>query len=187
MRKFLECCAGMDIGKRELTVTILTGPANVEPVQQTRTFGTTMQELNRCLEWLQSNHCTTVVMESTGSYWTPVWNVLHPQIAVIVANPEHVKARRGEKTDPEDSRRLAERLRVGAVRGSFIPGEHILELRGSDPPPQAAVVGRQQRAQSYPEAAGASQCQDRQRGQRRVRYFWTAHSPSLVAASPAEP
>jgi transposase len=40
-----------------------------------------------------------------------------------------VKARRGEKTDPEDSRRLAERLRVGAVRGSFVPGEQVLELR----------------------------------------------------------
>jgi transposase len=129
MRKFLECCAGIDIGKREMTVTILTGLAAVEPVQQTQTFGTTVPELQRCLEWLLANHCSTVVMESTGSYWVPVWNVLHERVAVIVANPEHVKARRGEKTDPEDSRRLAERLRVGAVRGSFVPGELILELR----------------------------------------------------------
>ena len=129
MRRFLECCAGIDIGKREITVTILTGSAAVEPVQQTQTFGTTMQELTRCLSWLQSNHCPTVVVESTGSYWVPVWNVLHEQVAVIVANPEHVKARRGEKTDPEDSRRLAEHLRVGAVRGSFVPSEHVVQLR----------------------------------------------------------
>lgn len=129
MRKFLECCAGIDIGKREMTVTILTGSATIEPVQQTPTFGTTMQELNRCVEWLQTHHCGTVAMESTGSYWVPVWNVLHLQVAVIVVNPEQVKARRGEKTDPEDSRRLAERLRVGAVRGSFVPSEQIVGLR----------------------------------------------------------
>ncbi len=129
MRKFLECCAGIDIGKREMTVTILTGSAAVEPVQQTRTFGTTVQELNRCWEWLQAHHCSTVLLESTGSYWVPIWNVLHPQVAVILTNPEHVKARRGEKSDPQDSRRLAERLRVGDVRGSFVPGEHIVELR----------------------------------------------------------
>lgn len=129
MKKFLPCCAGIDIGKREMTATILTGSPDVEPVQQTRTFGTTVQELNRCLEWLKSNQCSTVVVESTGSYWIPVWNVLNEQLAVIVANPEHVKARRGEKTDPEDSRRLAERLRVGDVRGSFIPSQDITELR----------------------------------------------------------
>ncbi len=129
MKKFLPCCAGIDVGKREMTATILTGSADVEPVQQTRTFGTINQELIRCLQWLQANQCATVVVESTGSYWIPVWNVLSEQLAVIVANPEHVKARRGEKTDPEDSRRLAERLRVGDVRGSFIPNQDIIELR----------------------------------------------------------
>jgi transposase len=58
-----------------------------------------------------------------------VWNILSEGIAVIVANPDHVKARRGEKTDPADSRRLAERLRVGDVRGSFIPTKQTVELR----------------------------------------------------------
>jgi len=129
MKQFLECCAGIDIGKREMTVTILTGSVEVEPIPQMGTFGTTVQELNRCLEWLLGNHCSRVVVESTGTYWVPVWNVLHERVAVIVANPEHVKARRGEKTDPEDSRRLAERLRVGDVRGSFVPSAQIVELR----------------------------------------------------------
>ena len=129
MKRFLECCAGIDIGKREMTVTILRGPASEEPQQQTRTFGTTVAELQRCVQWLLAQACHTVVMESTGSYWIPVWNVLHERVAVIVANAEHVKARRGEKTDPEDSLRLAERLRVGDVRGSFVPSAEIVELR----------------------------------------------------------
>jgi transposase len=85
--------------------------------------------LEDCVTWLVANGVATVVMESTGSYWTPVWNVLSEKVAVIVANPEHVKARRGEKTDPMDSRRLAERLRVGDVRGSFIPTQATVRLR----------------------------------------------------------
>jgi transposase len=129
MQKFLECCAGIDIGKRELTATILMGPPDQEPQQETRTFGTVVAALEECLAWLLAHGCRSVIMESTGTYWVPVWNVLHEKVAVVIANPEHVKARRGEKTDPEDSRRLAERLRVGTVRGSFIPSEHIQQLR----------------------------------------------------------
>jgi transposase len=129
MKRFLEICAGIDIGKREIAVSILSGAADAEPVVATRTFGTTTRELTDCAEWLRAGGCSTVVVESTGTYWIPVWNVLHTDFAVIVANPEHVKARRGEKTDAEDSRRLAERLRVGDVRGSFVPPENVVVLR----------------------------------------------------------
>jgi len=129
MKRFLEVCAGIDVGKREISATILTGSAAVEPTAQARTFGTTVAALKECLDWLLVNKVSTVVMESTGSYWKPVWNVLSEGVAVIVVNPDHVKARRGEKTDVLDSRRLAERLRVGDVRGSFIPTKRIVELR----------------------------------------------------------
>jgi len=129
MKKFLECCAGIDVGKREVTVTILTGSHDEEPKAETRTFQTTVPALIELRSWLVEKGCSNAVLESTGSYWQPVWNVLSDKIAIIVANPEHVKARRGEKTDPADSRRLAERLRVGDVRGSFIPSAHIQQLR----------------------------------------------------------
>lgn len=129
MKRFLEICGGIDVGKREIAVTVLTGPPETEPVCDTRTFGTTNGQLQECARWLCETGCATVVMESTGSYWTPVWNVLHTSIAVIIVNPDHVKARRGEKTDAVDSRRLAERLRVGDIRGSFIPPENIMALR----------------------------------------------------------
>jgi len=129
MKRFLEICAGIDVGKREIAVTLLAGAADVEAEAETRTFGTTTRELSNCAEWLQAAGCSTVVMESTGSYWIPVWNVFQARFAVIVANPEHVKARRGEKTDAQDSRRLAERLRVGDVRGSFVPPENVVILR----------------------------------------------------------
>jgi transposase len=129
MKKFLEICGGIDVGKREIAVTILKGPTTAEPTADTRIFGTTTPALQQCLGWLLSESVATVVMESTGSYWTPVWNVFSEKLGVILANPDHVKARRGEKTDPMDSRRLAERLRVGDVRGSFIPTEPTRRLR----------------------------------------------------------
>lgn len=129
MKRFLEICAGIDIGKREIAVTILRGAADVEPTAETKIFGTTTPALEECLAWLLASGVATVAMESTGSYWTPVWNVLSEKVAVIVANPDHVRARRGEKTDPMDSRRVAERLRVGDVRGSFIPTKRTVQLR----------------------------------------------------------
>src|SRR2546425_13316660 len=68
-------------------------------------------------------------MESTGSYWKPVFNILEGSVKIILANPEQVKALRGKKTDPNDSRWLASLLRHGLVQGSFIPPRDIRELR----------------------------------------------------------
>ena len=73
--------------------------------------------------------CTEAVMESTGSYWKPVFNILEGSLKIILANPEQVKALRGKKTDPNDSRWLASLLRHGLVQGSFIPPRDIRELR----------------------------------------------------------
>jgi len=70
-------------------------------------------------------------MESTGSYWKPVFNILEGSLKMILANPEHVKALRGKKTDPNDSRWLASLLRHGLVQGSFIPPRDMVKaLRG---------------------------------------------------------
>jgi transposase len=79
--------------------------------------------------WLLENACTEVVMESTGSYWRPVFNILEGDLQVILANPEQVKALRGKKTDRKDCRWLAGLLRHGLVQASFIPPRDIRELR----------------------------------------------------------
>jgi hypothetical protein len=124
-------------------------------------------------------------VESTGTYWVPVWNVLHERVAVIVANPEHVKARRGEKTDPEDSRRLAERLRVGDVRGSFVPSAQIVELRDLTRRRKrwlSAANSERNRIQKLLEQANVKIGNV---VNRRLWRFRTAHSPRLVAAPPA--
>jgi transposase len=68
-------------------------------------------------------------MESTGSYWKPVFNVLEGTVVVILANAQQVKARKGHKTDPHDSVWLAHLLGHAMIRPSFIPPRAIRELR----------------------------------------------------------
>jgi transposase len=128
----LECCAGIDVGKKFVMVCVLKGPANGEAQGQIRKFGTVNEELYKLRDWLKSSGCTHVVMESTGEYWRPIFNVLEEEaqtMQVILANSQQVKALRGHKTDPEDAHWLAHLLRHGMVRPSFIPAKNIRELR----------------------------------------------------------
>jgi transposase len=62
-------------------------------------------------------------MESTGSYWIPVFNLLEGHVKVVLANPEEVKNRKGHKTDRKDAGHLADLLRHNHVKSSYIPTE----------------------------------------------------------------
>ena len=64
-------------------------------------------------DWLRAAGCRPVVMESTGSYWRPVFNLLEGQCEVLVVNAYHVKAVPGRKTDVKDAEWLADLLRHG--------------------------------------------------------------------------
>jgi transposase len=79
--------------------------------------------------WLCDEQVTDVVMESTGSYWIPVFNLLEGHVTVVLANPEEVKNRKGHKTDRKDAEHLADLLRHNHVRSSYIPAEPVRQLR----------------------------------------------------------
>jgi len=129
----IERCAGIDVGKKHVAVCVMTGPAQAPATAETRKFGTIRAELEKLREWLKSERCTHVAMESTGCYWKPVLNVLEddPEFAlqVVIANPQQVKAITGHKTDPHDARWLAHLLRHGMIRPSFIPSRALRDLR----------------------------------------------------------
>jgi transposase len=125
----VERCAGIDVHKKFVMVCVLIGLAHQKPASEVRRFGTSVPELERLRAWLLEKSCTEVVMESTGSYWKPVFNILERDLKVILANAEKVKALRGKKTDPKDCRWLAGLLRHGLVQASFIPPRDIRELR----------------------------------------------------------
>jgi transposase len=124
-----ERCAGIDVGKREVAVTVMIGAAHEDPAVETRLFGTTNRSLEEMRQWLLESECSSVVMESTGSYWKPVFYALEKYVKVNLANPMHVKNLRGHKTDVADSVWLAHLLRHGMVRASFIPPDDIRDLR----------------------------------------------------------
>jgi transposase len=125
----IERCAGIDVGKKFLAVCALIGPLDGEPRAEKRRYGTTMAELERLRDWLVELGVTHVVMESTGSYWKPVFNVLEEVVRVYLANPQEVKNRKGHKTDDKDGWWLAHLLRHAMIHPSFIPPRVIRELR----------------------------------------------------------
>jgi transposase len=86
-------------------------------------------DLLALLDWLTSQGCTHAAIESTGVYWKPVFNILEGSIEVILVNARHVKAVPGRKTDVKDCEWLADLLRHGLLRASFIAPAHIRELR----------------------------------------------------------
>jgi transposase len=129
MSKIVERCAGIDIGKRFLICSVLTGAANAEPTSQTQRFDTNVRDLEEMREWFKQEDVTHVVMESTGSYWIPVFNILESHFVVVLANPEEVKNRKGHKTDRKDAEHLADLLRHNHVRASYIPPAPVRQLR----------------------------------------------------------
>jgi transposase len=129
MRVQHTVCCGIDVHKKTVTACLMWGPADQEPQNEIRRFGTMTSQLKALAEWLKQAHCEIAAMESTGAYWKPVWNVLEGEIPLILANAKHVRALPGEKTDNKDGRRLASYLRHGLIRASFVPPREIRELR----------------------------------------------------------
>jgi len=129
MKTFVERCAGIDVGKKFVLVCVLVGQPGEQAQAEVRKYGTTTQDLQQLKTWLTENGCTAAVMESTGTYWKPVLNILESSVAILLANARHVKNVPGRKTDVLDCQWLAELLRHGLVRGSFIPPRDIRDLR----------------------------------------------------------
>ena len=100
-----------------------------KPVKETRTFDTLTENLEALAGWLQGLGVTHVAMESTGVYWKPVYNLLDGRFAILVVNAEHIKALAGRKTDVQDAERIADLLRHGLLKGSFIPSAELRALR----------------------------------------------------------
>jgi len=101
------------------------GPASKE----IRTFGTMTDDLLALADWLAAEGVTHVAMESTGVYWKAPFNLLEGQFEVLLANAQHIKTVPGRKTDVKDAEWIADLLRHGLLRASFVPDRPQRELR----------------------------------------------------------
>jgi transposase len=120
----------LDVHKKTVVACVLLSQPDGHVQRQVRTFGTMTADLLALSDWLSSLEITQVALESSGVYWRPVFNVLEDDTRTItLVNPQHMRAVPGRKTDVKDSEWLAELLRHGLVRPSFIPPAPIRELR----------------------------------------------------------
>ncbi len=121
-------CAGLDVHKKTVTAcrVRIVGQRREKSVQR---FGTTTPELLAMADWLAAWSVTHVAMESTGEYWKPVYNILEGNYELLLVNAQHLKHVPGRKTDVKDAEWLAECLRHGLLRASFVPERPQRALR----------------------------------------------------------
>ncbi|WP_410511751.1 IS110 family transposase [Paenibacillus sp. BR2-3] len=121
----IERACGMDIHKKSITACIMTPEG-----KEIQTFSTKTVFLLQLIDWIKQHGCTHVAMESTGVFWKPIVNLLEAEdIEFLVVNAQHMKALPGRKTDVKDAEWIAQLLRHGLLKASFIPNRNQRELR----------------------------------------------------------
>jgi transposase len=129
MEVVYQRCCGLDVHKDSVTACLVVPGSKGTPSKEVRSFGTTTGALRELAQWLAEAGCTTVAMESTGVYWKPLYNLLEGQFDLLLVNPQHIKAIAGRKTDVKDAEWIADLLRHGLLKGSFVPDRERRELR----------------------------------------------------------
>jgi transposase len=122
-------CADLDVHKKTVVATLIVTDTKGRLLQKTGTFETMTASLLVLSDWLTAHEVTHVAMESTGEYWKPVYNLLEENFELLLVNARHIKAVPGRKTDVKDSEWIAELLRYGLLKASFVPPKGQRELR----------------------------------------------------------
>jgi transposase len=118
--------AAVDVGATSLFVAVPPGRDTTD----VREFGTFTADLYRLADWLQACQVDTVVMESTGVYWIPIFEILEERgFTVLLVDARHVKHGSGRKSDVLDCQWLQQLHTSGLLQGAFRPVEEIAVLR----------------------------------------------------------
>lgn len=118
--------AGIDIGSEEHYVAI-PEDRDERPV---RKFSCYTPDLEAMADWLSERSIRYVVMESTGVYWIPAYQVLSSRgFDVKLVDARHAKNVPGRKTDVWDCRWLRKLHTFGLLNGCFMPAPEIGPLR----------------------------------------------------------
>src|SRR6266571_2768268 len=123
-----RCCCGLDVHKKLIVACLISLNEAGEFQKEIRHFPTMTKDILALADWLTSAGCTHVAMESTGVYWKPIWHLLEGQFELLLVNAQHSKAVPGRKTDVHDSEWIADLLRHGLLRASFVPDREQREL-----------------------------------------------------------
>ena len=116
---------GLDVHKDSIFVCILGD----EGIIYQNKFGVLTPELEQMAGEMHRHEVQEVAMESTSIYWLPVWRVLDPYFDLKLVNPYFIKQLPGRKSDAKDAEWIATCLYKGLIKGSYVPGELIQQLR----------------------------------------------------------
>lgn len=142
--------AGVDCGSR---LHWVCAPQNESGKPQVKGFATTTEQLEALADWLHQQGVVSVAMESTGTYWIALFDLLEERgFEVLLVDARKLKKVPGRKTDVLDCQWIQQLHSCGLLQGCFRPGAVIRELRAltrersnlkSD---RATVVQRMQKA-----------------------------------------
>ena len=118
-------CCGIDVHKRIIVACLKCGKK-----QELREYGTTTEEIRTLTQWLANEQCEMIAMESTGSYWKPLYNIFElTGLPAMVVNARDMRNVPGRKTDIKDAEWIADLLQHGLLKASYIPDREQRELR----------------------------------------------------------
>ncbi len=118
--------AGIDVGATSHFVAVPADRAE-QPVREFEAF---TADLCRLADWLSECGVETVVMESTGVYWIPLFGVLEERgLEVMLVDPRRIKNVPGRKTDVRDCQWLQQLHTYGLLSGAFRPDGDVRRLR----------------------------------------------------------
>jgi transposase len=129
MDAIIERAAGLDVHQGSVVACVILGAPGRRPSKAVRSFGTMRQDLAALRAWLLENGVTHVGMEGTGVYWQPVHAALEDAFTLTVGNASHMRQVPGRKTDVKDAEWIADLVRHGLVRASFVPPPEVRVLR----------------------------------------------------------
>jgi transposase len=124
MAVLYACCCGIEVHAQRLGAWLLK-----RGKKEGRTFSTRTADWRPRLAWLRPEGCTHVASESTGVEWRPGFNILDGALAVSLTNARDAKGDKARTTDGRDAEWLADLLRHGRLKPSFLPPRPIRGLR----------------------------------------------------------
>src|SRR3989442_13111416 len=129
MDAIYERCCGLDIHKRTVVACTIVPGHGRQSRKEIRTFGPMTDDLLALADWLAAEGVTHVAMESTGVFWKPLFNLLEDRFHLLLVNARDIKQVPGRKTDVKDCEWIADLLRHGLLKASFVPDRPQRELR----------------------------------------------------------
>ena len=95
-----------------------------------RESGPMTDDLNATADWLIACGVDTVVLESTGVYWIPVYEVLEQRgLKVWLVDARQMKYVPGRKSDIQDCQWLQKLMSLGLLRAAWRPGHEVCVVR----------------------------------------------------------